>query len=67
MPQAKGPNTKAANVEQVELVLGDIDSPQVFVEELNRKLAEGFTPLSVCGAHYKLMGFVTKKKRVNIS
>lgn len=66
MPTAKGPNEKFKNVEQVELVEGGIDSPQLFVEELNRKLAEGGVPLSVAAGHYKLFGFVLSKKRVKV-
>ena len=64
MPEAKGPNKKMTNADQVELVSGDIDSPMLFIEELNRKLAAGYTPLGVAAGHYKLFGFVTKKQRV---
>lgn len=67
MPAAKGPNEKLTNVEQVELVSGGIDSPEVFIEDLNRKLREGYTPLSVAAGHYKLFAFVMKKKRVKVS
>jgi hypothetical protein len=67
MPAPKGPNTKAVNKDQVELVRGDIDRPESFVEDLNRKLAQGYTPLDVVSAHYHLYGFVVKKKRVTFS
>lgn len=67
MPKANGPNESFKNIEQVELVSGDIDSPGVFVEDLNRKLAEGFTPLGVAAGHYKLFAFVLKKKRVKLA
>lgn len=67
MPRAKGPNTKATLVPQVVLVQGDPDNPEAFVEELNRKLAEGYTPLGTAASRFKLYAFVTKKKRVAVS
>lgn len=66
MPRAKEPNRIRKNVEQVVLVKGDIDSPLAFVEALNRKLAEGYTPLSIVDGPHSLMGFVSKKQRVDL-
>ncbi len=66
MPKANGPNESFRSCEQVELVQGDISYPDRFKEEINRKLADGYSLVSVTTVNYAMLAFVVKKQRVKV-